>query len=146
MALSAQNGSERVRQLITLTVRLGERLERESGILEAHRPQDLYDGLEETRNLSNLYRHECMRIRMDPTLLGGISTAEKQALKTATELFNERLQRYEHAVGAAKTVAEGIIAAVAQDLSAAKNQSATYGPRAQANTAGPQSLNFGGVA
>ncbi len=142
MALSAQNGSERARQLIALTVRLGERLERESGVLEAHRPQDLYDGIEETRNLSNLYRHECTRIRMDPTLLAGMTAAEKQALKTATELFNERVQRYEHAVGAAKTVTEGIIAAVAQDLSALKTQTATYGPKATTNTAGPQSLNF----
>ncbi|MEI9902708.1 MAG: hypothetical protein WDN06_01030 [Asticcacaulis sp.] len=90
MALSAQNGSERARQLIALTVRLGERLERETAILEAHRPQDLYEGIEETRNLSNLYRHECTRIKMDPTLLDGMSPAEKQALKTATELFNER--------------------------------------------------------
>lgn len=146
MALSAQNGSERARQLTALTARLGERLERETAILEAHRPQDIYDGIEETRQLSNLYRHECTRIRMDPGLLKGMTAAEKLALKAATEVFNARVQRYEHAVGAARAVTEGIIAAVAQDAQAARQGAATYGPGARANTTGPQSLNFGGVA
>ncbi len=146
MGLSAQTGSERARQLTALTVRLGERLERESDALEAHRPQDLYDGIEETRTLSNLYRHECTRIRMDPGLLKGMSEAEKLALRAATEVFNTKLRRYEHAVGAAKTVTEGIIAAVAQDLDAARRQGSTYGPKAVTARQGPQSLNFGGVA
>ncbi len=146
MALSAQTGSERARQLTALTVRLGERLERESNILEAQRPQDLYDGIEETRQLSNLYRHECARIKMDPSLLKGMTDAEKKALRTATEVFNTRLRRYEHAIGAARTVTEGIIAAVAQDLNAARAQTSTYGPKATTANRGPQSLNFGGVA
>lgn len=143
MALSAQNGSQRARQLIALTVRLGERLERETAMLAAHRPQDLYEGIEETRSLSNLYRHECTRIRMDPGLLDGIGEAEKLALRKATEVFNARVQAYEHAVGAAKTVTEGIIASVAEELGRQRAQSATYGPRAVTNSAGPQSLNFG---
>ncbi|MGZ3299206.1 MAG: flagellar basal-body protein FlbY, partial [Asticcacaulis sp.] len=69
MAITAHNPSERARQLLALTQRLGERLRLETEILEAHRAQDLFDGIEETRQLSNIYRHESARIKADPSLL-----------------------------------------------------------------------------
>lgn len=143
MALTAHNGSERARQLLALTRRLGERLQSEAEILEAHRPQDIYDGIEETRQLSNLYRHESARIKADPSLLSGLTPTEKQALRTATEAFQVQLTRYERAVTAAKTVTEGIIAAVAEDVGKTRAATATYGPRATARPSGPQSLNYG---
>ena len=143
MGLSAGDSSERARQLIALTQRLGERLKRETEILEAHRPQDLYDGIEETRQLSNLYRHESARIKADPSLLSGLSTNDKAALRAATEVFQAQLKRYELAVNAAKTITEGIINAVAEDLNKRRSATATYGPRARTVSTGPQSLNYG---
>ena len=86
MALTARDGSERARQLTALTTRLGERLARETDILHSRRPQDLYDGIEETQALSNLYRHESARIRMDPGLLEGMTASEKKTLREATEV------------------------------------------------------------
>ncbi len=143
MAISANNGSERARQLLALTQNLGERLERETEILEAHRPQDLYAGIEETQKLSNMYRHETARIKMDKTLLAGITDTEKLALRKATERFQERLYRYEIAVNAAKIVTEGIISAVAEDLSRLRSQNMTYGAKGRTQDTGPQSLNYG---
>ncbi len=143
MALTAGTPSERARQLIALTQRLSERLQRETAVLEAHRPQDLYDGIEETRQLSNMYRHESARIKADPSLLAGLSPSEKAALRAATEAFQTHLRRYELAVTSAKTITEGIIAAVAEDLNKRRSATATYGPRARTVTTGPQSLNYG---
>ncbi len=143
MALTANNSSERALQILALTQRLSERLQREAEILEAHRPQDLYEGLEETRQLSNLYRHESARIKADPSLLAGLKPAEKTALRLATEAFQANLRRYELAVNAAKTITEGIISAVAEDLNTRRSASATYGPRARTISTGPQSLNYG---
>lgn len=143
MALTAHNGSERARQLLALTQRLSDRLQRETAILEAHRPQDLYDGIEETRQLSNMYRHESARIKADPSLLAGLSKADNDALRAATEDFQRHLRRYELAVTAAKTVTEGIIAAVADDMNKRRASTATYGPRARTVSTGPQSLNYG---
>ena len=143
MGLSAGDSSERARQLIALTQRLGERLKRETEILEAHRPQDLYAGIEETRQLSNLYRHESARIKADPSLLAGLAAADKAALRAATEVFQAQLKRYELAVNAAKTITEGIINAVAEDLNKRRSATATYGPRARTVSTGPQSLNYG---
>lgn len=143
MALAAGSSSDRARQLIALTRRLSERLQRETALLEAHRPQDLYNGIEETRQLSNMYRHESARIRADPSLLDGLTPQEKAALRAATETFQAHLQRYELAVKAAKTITEGIITAVAEDLNHRRSATATYGPRARTVAPGPQSLNYG---
>jgi len=146
MALSAQNPSDRARQLLALTERLTQRLAEETAVLEAHRPQDLHDRLEETRNLSNLYRIESMRVKADPTLLKGITTQERQALFKATEAFNEQLARYERAVAAAKTVTEGIVAAIAEDMNTRRAGNMTYGARGHTRPTGPQSLGAGKVA
>jgi len=143
MALAAANATERARQLTALTLRLGERLEAETASLTARRPQDILEGIEETRNLSNLYRHESMRIKADPSLLEGLADPEKTALRKATELFQDRLHQYELAVNAAKTITEGIISAVADDLNSRRKQTSPYGARGRTLDTGPQSLNFG---
>lgn len=143
MALAAANAAERAQQLIALTTRLGERLVSDTANLQARRPQDILEGIEETRNLSNLYRHESMRIKADPSLLEGLSPADKKALREATELFQDRLHAYELAVNAAKTITEGIISAVADDLNSRRKQTSPYGARGRTLDTGPQSLNFG---
>lgn len=142
MALSAHTPSDRARQLLALTARLADRLLRDTAVLEAHRPQDLHADVQETQQLSNLYRLESARIKADPSLLSGLTPDEKKDLREATIVFQERLHRYEHAVIAAKTVTEGIIAAVAEDLSRLRNQAATYGARGRTADIGPQSMNF----
>lgn len=146
MALSAQNPSDRARQLLALTERLTQRLAEETAVLEAHRPQDLQDRLEETRNLSNLYRIESMRVKADPSLLKGISLQEKQALFRATEAFHEQLAHYDRAVNAAKTVTEGVVAAIAEDMNTRRAGTMTYGARGHTRATGPQSLGSGRVA
>jgi hypothetical protein len=141
--ISARDPSDRARQLLALTQRLAGRLEADTAILEAHRPQDLAASIEETRTLSNLYRFETTRIKADPKLLAGITPDEKQRLIDATQVFQDNLQRYEHAVGAAKTVTEGIVTAIAAEMQASKANATTYGDRGVTRNTGPQSLNIG---
>jgi hypothetical protein len=144
--LSAQTPSDRAAQLVALTTRLTDRLVGDTAVLEAHRPQDLVGHIEETRSLSNLYRLETARIKADPSLLDGLSAKEKSALREATELFNEKLAHYERAVVAAKTITEGIVAAVAEDLNSQTKRTATYGAHGRTSSSGPQSLNLGRLA
>ncbi len=146
MALSAQNPTDRAQQLLALTDRLGNRLADETVKLEAHRPQDLFEGIEETRTLSNLYRFETMKIKGDPSLIAGIAPELKQSLFDATQRFQDRLAHYERAVTASKTITEGIITAVADDLNKRQAGVTTYGARGRTQSTGPQSLNYGGIA
>lgn len=143
MAISAQTANERARQLLTLTERLAMRLEAETLALEAHRPQDIHEVVEETRGLSALYRQETQRVKADPQLLAGIGAAEKAALKAATERFMVISQRHAHAVAAAKTVSEGIMQAIAEEISDKRKPSLTYGPQATTKDRAPHSLNYG---
>ncbi len=141
--ISAQNPSDRARQLLALTERLADRLESDTAVLEAHRPQDLASSIEETRTLSNLYRFETARIKADPKLLSGITPEEKQQLIDATQVFQDNLSRYEHAVAAAKTVTEGIVAAVAAEMQSSAAATTTYGARGKTTVSGAQSFNYG---
>jgi hypothetical protein len=141
--ISARDPSDRARQLLSLTQRLAERLEADTAVLEAHRPQDLAASIEETRTLSNLYRHETLRIKADPKLLAGIAPDEKQRLIDATQIFQTNLSRYEHAVVAAKTITEGVVTAIAAEVQATRVSATTYGARGVTRNTGPQSLNIG---
>jgi hypothetical protein len=142
MSIYAKDGSDRAEQLLTLTLRLHDRLQAETEALEAHQAHTILSGIEETRDLSNLYRFETARVKKDPGLLDGISAAQKTALKSATETFQVLLLRHAKAVEAAKVVTEGLIAAIATEASRSQQSTATYGPGALKRQSGPQSLNI----
>ena len=142
MTLSANNAHDRAQQILGLTERLGSRLTFETTALEAHRPQDIHAGIEETRQLSNLYRMETARLKADPSLLSGLSDDMKFKLRTATENFMAIAKRHSIAVEAARTVTEGILQAIATDVSERKAQGASYGPGARQVYREPTSLNM----
>jgi hypothetical protein len=141
-SIYAKDGSDRAEQLLTLTLRLHGRLQTEAEALEAHQAQDILAGIEETRDLSNLYRFETAKVKKDPTLLDGISGKQKTALRTATEAFQDLLIRHAKAVEAAKVVTEGLISAIAAEAGRSQQANATYGPSALKRQSGPQSLNI----
>ena len=60
------NATGHLRQLITLTERLTQRLVEESRAFEARRPQDVAGGMAETRELANLYRRESAQVKAHP--------------------------------------------------------------------------------
>lgn len=108
MSLSVRDSDDRAEQLITLTERLSERLSLETSALEAHRPLDIRDSVEETRKLSAIYRQESARLKADPSLLSGISPTHKARLRQVTEAFVAMSERHAHAVEAARSVSEGL--------------------------------------
>jgi len=142
MSIYAKGGSDRAEQLLTLTRRLHDRLQNETEALEAHQAHDILSGIEETRDLSNLYRFETARVQKDPSLLDGISDTQKADLKTATVAFQTLLLRHARAVESAKTVTEGLIAAIAAEANRGQQANATYGPSALKRQNGQQSLNI----
>ena len=80
MTLHATDADDRAQQMIALTERLTARLTEETLALEVRRPQAMAAGAEETMRLANLYRHESLRVRQDPSLLNGASaTPETRA-------------------------------------------------------------------
>ena len=127
MTLPAQNDAAvRVDQMIMLTERLTELITAECQAFEKRRPQDAARFLDETARLANLYRHESARVRANPQLVMGAPADRRRRLMQATEAFDAVLARQGRAIEAARTVTEGLVKCIADEVAAQRTQGSTY--------------------
>ena len=131
MTISATDDDDRAHQLIALTDRLTQRLLHETQAFESRKPQTVAGRTEETMRLANVYRHESLRIRHNPALLKGAKADLKQRLVQATIAFQTVLARHGRAVKAAKTLTEGLVQAIANEVASQRTRNAGYGPTAR---------------
>lgn len=130
MAIAAESPTDRVEQLVALTERLTDLVAREAAAFEARRPQDAAGFVDETARLANIYRHESARIRANPDLVAGAPADHRRRLMRATEAFDAVLARQGRAIEAAKTVTEGLVRAIADEVASQRQQTSSYGPGA----------------
>lgn len=130
MALAASDAADRVDQLIILTERLTDLMAKEARAFEERRPQDAAANIEETQRLANIYRHESARVRADPSLVHAAPAGQRQRLIQATEAFDSVLARHGRALNAARTVTEGLVRAIAEEVASQRQQAGGYGPGA----------------
>ncbi|MDB5465570.1 MAG: flbY [Phenylobacterium sp.] len=130
MAIPAADAADRVDQMILLTERLTELIALEAQAFEQRRPQDAAVYIEETSRLANVYRHESVRIRNNTNLVSSAPPAQRQRLIRATEAFDAVLARQGRALMAAKTVTEGLVRAIAEEVASQREQKSGYGPTA----------------
>ena len=130
MALAAENASDRVDQLVVLTERLTQLVAAQALAFEQHRPQEAAAYVEETSRLANLYRHESAKVRGNPALIAGATLVERARLTRATEAFDAVLARQSRALNASKTVTEGLVRSIAEEVAAQRSAGAAegYGP------------------
>ncbi|HXU60487.1 MAG TPA: flagellar basal body protein [Polyangia bacterium] len=121
------DAGERVEQLILLTERLTGLVAQSALAFEARRPQDAAVLVAETGRLANLYRHESTRVRGNPAVVAGASLTQRTRLVRATEAFDAVLARQARAVGAAKTVTEGLVRTIAEEVATQRQKGASYG-------------------
>lgn len=133
MALAATDPNDRVDQLVILTERLTDLIAKEASAFENHRPQEAAQYVEETAKLANLYRHESARVRANIALISSADAALRQRLVRATEAFDSVLARQARALNAARTVTEGLVKAVAEEISNQRAPAAGYGAGARMN-------------
>jgi hypothetical protein len=132
MAIDAVDAADRVEQLVRLTERLTNMLALEAKAFEERRPHDVAGQMAETNRLANLYRHESSRIKAEPALIIEADMAAKRRLIWVTEAFEAVLARHGRALAAAKTVTEGLVHAIADEVASARRANAPYGPRGAA--------------
>jgi hypothetical protein len=130
MGLYANDAAARMEQLVILTDRLTALISEQLRAFEAHRPQDAAANADETARMANLYRHESLKVKADPSLLSGAPLELKERLIASTRAFDAVLARHGRAVEAAKTITEGLIRAIAEEVSKQRNAVASYGPKA----------------
>ncbi|MFI4976097.1 MAG: flagellar basal body protein [Caulobacterales bacterium] len=117
--------------LIALTERLTELLADQARAFEQHRPQDAAATLEEVTRLANRYRADSAVVKSSPEMFRDAPAAARQRLLRATEAFESVLERQGRALAASKTITEGLVRAIAQEI-ASKRAGASYGPTAAA--------------
>lgn len=127
MIASPEDAAERIDQLILLTERLTSLVAAQAKCFEARRPQDAALQVEEAGRLANLYRHESARIRGNPSLIASAEHAQRLRLTRATEAFDAVLARQARAVGAMKTVTEGLVRAIAEEVASQRHKGSSYG-------------------
>lgn len=129
MALSALDATDRVEQLVILTERLTELVALEAQAFEQQRPQEAMAHIEETSRLANIYRHESARVRANPAMVASAPLDQRNRLIRATEAFDSVLARQGRALDAARTVTEGLVKTIANEVAAQRNTGSGYGVR-----------------
>jgi len=120
------------RRLTDLTARLTDRLEAETAAFAERRPQDVVSSLAQTQDLANQYRRESAQVKASPAVIAAASKAEKTSLIEATQRFETVLARHAQAVEAARIVSEGVVRAIAHEVSAARARGTGYGSKGHA--------------
>jgi hypothetical protein len=130
MSLSPSSSAERMEQLILLTERLTGLIAEQLRAFEARRPHDAAKNADETARLANLYRHESLKVKTNPKILDGAPPELRERLIVATRAFDAVLARHGRAVEAAKTITEGLIRAIAEEVHRQRHAVTGYGPKA----------------
>ena len=142
MALDAHDATDRVEQLIILTDRLTALMVQQCQAFEQRRPQDAAASMEEMTRLANLYRHESMRVRASPDLIEGAPLEQRQQLMRATEAFDAVLARQGRAIEAARTVTEGLVRAIAEEVASQRSTGSGYGATAESQAGDARAITL----
>jgi hypothetical protein len=111
-----------------LTERLTGMLAAQARAFEQHRPQDAAKDLPEVTRLTNIYRAGSAHLRANPKLLSNAPSPVRQRLLRATEAFESVLERQGRALSASKTITEGLVRAIAEEIAARRGVGQAYGP------------------
>ncbi|MBL8530140.1 MAG: flagellar basal-body protein FlbY [Hyphomonadaceae bacterium] len=127
MALLADDAADRAEQLLLVTERLALLVQEETRRIDARQPP--LDGAEaeEKNRLANAYRLELTRIKHDPSLIAAAPPATLARLRANTAALQQSLAQHEIALNAVKTITEGLVEAMAQEIVRQRAGSASYG-------------------
>ena len=116
--------------MVQLTEKLTGYLAAQARAFEQHRPHDVAADLAEVTRLAQLYRAGSAHVRLNPQLLDTAPAPLRARLRRATEAFDAVLQRQGRALDSSKTVTEGLVRAIAEEIARKRNVGQAYGPGA----------------
>jgi hypothetical protein len=128
MTLAARDADDRAEQLLLLTKRLTDLIERETSLFRARRPLEAAPFRDEKAKLANLYRQETAQIAREPALVAGARLENRQALNDATVRLYAVLDEHRQAIEALQEISEGLVKAIAGYVAELRAGDAAYGP------------------
>jgi hypothetical protein len=126
MSAAADNAA--LEAIIALTDKLTGLLAQQARAFEQHRPQDAARHLAEVSRLTNVYRTFSAQVRGQPQMVEAAPEELRRRLLRATEAFDAVLERQGRALAASKTVTEGLVKAIAEEIAAKRGGGQAYGP------------------
>ena len=125
-----------VARVIGLTRRLAAILEDEARLIRQARTRDLAGLQTDKMRLIDQYTEAMATLRRNPELVTRADRREAAALKAATTEFQAVLRNHSILVNAAKTATEGLVRAVADEVSKRANPVTGYSTDATIQTVG----------
>ena len=122
-----------VRRLIGHTEELTNVIRKEISILEARRPSDIAPLQAEKAQLSTAYEKEFNAVKQNKKLLGDKDSPLRQRLREATEVFNSELVRLGRILLRMKSITEGMVHAIGEEVARKRQSVRNYSPDAAVN-------------
>lgn len=119
-----------VRRLIGHTEELTIVIRKEISILEAHRASDIAPLQAEKAQLSTAYEEEFKAVKQNQNLLGDKDSPLRQRLREVTEIFNSDLVRLGRILLRMKSVTEGMLHAISEEVARKRQGVRNYSPDA----------------
>jgi hypothetical protein len=119
--------TERADQLLVIARRLVALVRAEVEALKARRLDGGSTDFAEKERLAHAWRLEVNQIRANPSVLAGATAAQKAALRDVSRELETVLEGHTQALEAMKTVTEGLVRAIADEVAATRRAPAAYG-------------------
>lgn len=119
MASIHMDAALRVKTLIALTEELTAIFDVENASLAARRPREIAPLQEDKARLAAAYAQSIREIAADRSLVNGAGDGLMEKLKSITQVFEKRASEQRALLGGARTVAEGVLKAVADEAGSA---------------------------
>lgn len=120
-----------VRRLIAYTEDLTNIIRKEISILEERRPAEIAPLQAEKAQLSTVYEEEFRIVKRNKQLLGEKDSPLRLRLREVTEIFNSELVRLGRILLRMKSVTEGMVQAIVEEVGKKRQQLRNYSPDAE---------------
>ena len=129
------DAADRAEQLLAMTRRLDALVSAEIDAIKARRLDGGSAGWDEKERLAHAWRLEVAHVKADPAALAGIGDGLKAQLREAAAALEDKLGAHALALGAMKTVTEGLVRSIASEIASARSAPAVYGRHGSVNPA-----------
>jgi hypothetical protein len=125
MSVAANAKTGRCEQLLAMSLRIGDAIEADIAALEKGRFDSLKTADPELERLCALYGREIKALKSDGGVQG-VPSALVDKLKVAGARLNGLLARHERLTGCMRSVSEGLVQAVAEEVQKSRESAAPY--------------------
>ncbi|HEX5008332.1 MAG TPA: flagellar basal-body protein FlbY [Hyphomonadaceae bacterium] len=129
------DATDRADQLLAMTRRLDVLVSAEVEAINARRLDGGSADWDEKERLAHAWRLEVAHLKANPSALSGIGESLKVQLREAAAGLEKKLETHARALGAMKTVTEGLVRSIASEIASARSAPPAYGRHGNVNPA-----------